>query len=370
MKVLFECGPLGKETCFDAPAEILRADSPEEVPAVLARIERLRAEGFWLAGLFSYELGYCFSEKLAALLPEERRDPLIAMAAYPAPRVAAPQTGEAHVHDLVPLWSAADHARAFDRLAEHIRAGDCYQVNLTFPIRGRLSGQAEALYARMSQHAPMPHGAFLDLGDVQYVSRSPELFFEVEPEGKIRTRPMKGTRPREADPLSDQAQIEDLYSSEKDRAENLMIVDLLRNDLSRVSRLGSVKVPELFRIETYPTVHQMVSTVEARLWPESGAAEIIKALFPCGSITGAPKIRAMQIIRDLEPWARGAYCGAIGWMAPDGGMRFNVAIRTLRCEAEEVTLNVGGGIVYDSRAEAEYEEALWKSRYAGPVRPI
>ncbi|WP_339113518.1 aminodeoxychorismate synthase component I [Thioclava sp. GXIMD2076] len=367
MKVLFDHGPLGAHTCFANPVEVLCANRPEEVAPVLARIEALQAEGYWLAGMMSYELGYCFSDKLLPLLPETRRDPLIAFAAYHTPTVTPPLRGAAELTELVPRWSQGDHGAAFSRLAEYIRAGDCYQVNLTFPVTGRLTGRPEALYAQMAQQTPLTYGAFVDFGGVQFVSRSPELFFEVDPARNIRTRPMKGTRPRGEDHQGDQAQIADLRGSEKDRAENLMIVDLLRNDLSRVSCLGSVKVPDLFTVETYPTVHQMVSTVEARLQPGAGFSQIVEALFPCGSITGAPKIRAMQIIRELEPWARGLYCGTIGWIGPQGNMAFNVAIRTLRCEAGAVTLNVGGGIVYDSRAEAEYEEALWKSRYAGAV---
>jgi len=176
---------------------------------------------------------------------------------------------------------------------------------------------------------------------------------------------MKGTAARGATPLEDDGQRDWLAASEKNQAENLMIVDLLRNDISRVAELGSVHVPALFAVESYTTVHQMVSVVRARLRPEVRLAGVLGALFPCGSITGAPKIRAMQIIRELEDAPRGAYCGAIGWVAPDGRMSFNVAIRTL-CLGPDggVRFNVGGGVVQDSTAEAEYEEALWKARFA------
>ena len=175
---------------------------------------------------------------------------------------------------------------------------------------------------------------------------------------------MKGTRLRDADPVRDAELAEDLRSSPKDRAENLMIVDLLRNDISRIARVCSVKVPRLFAVESYATVHQMVSTVVGDLVEAPSMAGLMAALFPCGSITGAPKIRAMQIIREVEPHPRGVYCGAIGWMAPDGAASFNVAIRTLSLWPDRrVTLNVGGGVVQDSTATGEWEEALWKARY-------
>jgi para-aminobenzoate synthetase component I len=208
------------------------------------------------------------------------------------------------------------------------------------------------------------HGAFVDLGaGPVLVSRSPELFLKTTAEGRIEARPMKGTAPRDADPVRDAELAEELRASPKDQAENLMIVDLLRNDISRVAKVGSVKVPELFAVEHYATLHQMVSRVVGQLVEPASMAGIMAALFPCGSITGAPKIRAMQIIREVEPHPRRAYCGAIGWMAPDGASSFSVAIRTLQLTGAEILLNVGGGVVQDSTPEGEWEEALWKARY-------
>ena len=174
---------------------------------------------------------------------------------------------------------------------------------------------------------------------------------------------MKGTQPRADDPREDAERIAFLHADEKNRAENLMIVDLLRNDISRVCQPGSVCVPQLFEVETYATVHQMVSQVQGQILPDAKLSDIFTALFPCGSITGAPKIRAMEILSELEPWARDIYCGTIGWAAPDGRADFNVAIRTLLLEDGQATLNVGGGVVWDSTAPSEYEEALWKSRF-------
>ena len=199
------------------------------------------------------------------------------------------------------------------------------------------------------------------------MSLSPELFFRVGAAGRITSRPMKGTAPRDPDPARDAALAAELQASDKARAENLMIVDLLRNDIGRLARPGSVRVPALYALEPYATVHQMTSTVQGDLAEPASLSRLMPALFPCGSVTGAPKIRAMQIIRDLEPHPRGVYCGAVGWMAPDGTCDFSVAIRTLRIEGEDVTLNVGGGIVADSTAQGEWEEALWKTRFVGPA---
>jgi para-aminobenzoate synthetase component 1 len=191
------------------------------------------------------------------------------------------------------------------------------------------------------------------------------LFYRVDVDGVISTRPMKGTVPRGKTEAEDAELIAFLGSDEKNRAENLMIVDLLRNDISRVAELGSVKVPELFTVESYATVHQMTSLVQAQMREGVSIGEMFTALFPCGSITGAPKIRAMEVINDLEEAPRDIYCGSIGWIAPDGASAFNVAIRTLSLDADGTArLNVGGGVVYDSTAPSEYEEALWKARYA------
>ncbi|MFN7177857.1 MAG: chorismate-binding protein, partial [Thermaurantiacus sp.] len=211
------------------------------------------------------------------------------------------------------------------------------------------------VYAALAARQPVGHGAFVDLGGPVVLSRSPELFFAVDASGRIETRPMKGTAARHADPTADRAAAEALRLSEKNRAENLMIVDLLRNDISRVCLPGSVHVPQLFGIEQYATVHQMVSTVAGQLRPGVGLAQILGALFPCGSITGAPKIRAMQIIAELEDAPREVYCGAIGWVDPSGPMQFSVAIRSPWMDApERLRLNVGGGIVHDSEAGAEW----------------
>jgi para-aminobenzoate synthetase component 1 len=304
-------------------------------------------------------------------MPARRRLPLLQFGVYDGPR-AAPELacGPARLGPAVPGWSQARHARAFHRIHALIGAGDIYQANLTFPLSLAARGSAQALHAALAAVQPVRHGALIEAeGLPAILSRSPELFFRTDGAGGIETRPMKGTQPRSADPAEDARRRAFLQSDEKNRAENLMIVDLLRNDISRVSLPGSVRVPELFSVESYETVHQMTSRITARLRPGTGLADILAALFPCGSITGAPKIRAMQILAAEERRAREIYCGTIGWAAPDGRSEFNVAIRTLMLEGGRARLDVGGGVVHDSTAAGEYEEALWKARFARTADP-
>lgn len=370
-QVYFDHGPTGTGALFATPEAIIRADTPAEVDAAFAAIEDAQARGLWLAGYVSYEFGYLTSPKLAPLLPETREVPLLQFGAFKAPRHREwPEAGEADLRPPVPVWSRAEYGHAFERLHGFIEAGDIYQANLTFPMASRFSGGIGALYAALRARQSVPHGALVALEGPAILSRSPELFFALSAEGALTARPMKGTAPRGATVAEDDALRAGLEASEKDRAENLMIVDLLRNDMARVSRVGSVAVPELFAVERYETLHQMTSRITSRLRPGVSFRQMLEALFPCGSVNGAPKIRAMQIIRDLEAEPRGAYCGAVGWIAPTGAMQFNVAIRTLLCREDgTVRMNVGGGIVYDSRAQDEYDEALLKSRFAS-LEPV
>jgi len=262
-------------------------------------------------------------------------------------------------------WNFEQYRERFDRLHWHLRQGDCYQANLTMPIRAAWSGDPVAAFWSLIERQPVHYGALVNLGGPVVLSRSPELFFSIDRNGWIETHPMKGTAPRGLTPAEDRQIVEDMKADEKTQAENRMIVDLLRNDISRITEVGTLDVPKLFEIETYPTVHQMVSHVRARLKPGLTIADVFGALFPCGSVTGAPKMRAMEILHDLETGPRDAYCGAIGFIAPDGRMRFNVAIRTISLfENGEAVFNVGGGIVFDSRAEDEYAECLLKARFA------
>ena len=371
--ILVEDGPNGAPALFDRPRRLIRADGADEVASALAALDTARDEGMWIAGFASYELGYALEPRLEPLMPDNRRLPLLAFGLYNAPEDAAgfleratEGASGARLSAPEPCWSAEDHGRALGRIHDYIAAGDIYQANLTMGMRARRSGSAPGLYAALRARQPVRHGAYVALpGLPVLLSRSPELFFATDAGGRIETRPMKGTAPRASNPAHDAALRMELEQSLKNRAENLMIVDLLRNDISRICEIGSVRVPDLYAIESYTTVHQMVSRVTGQLRPGTTPSALFRALFPCGSITGAPKIRAMEIIRELEAGPRGAYCGAIGWMGPDGASSFNVAIRTLTLYGEaEVEFGVGGGIVADSTAAGEYEEALWKARFA------
>lgn len=374
--ILIEDGPAGQPALFDRPVRIVVAhDSADIIPA-LATLDSARAKGSWVAGYMAYEAGYAFEPRLVRLGADARARmqgrPLLVFGIYDAPvdgaamlALARDQAGASQVTPCVPSISFAQYTAAFDTVMAYIAAGDCYQINLTFPMRAQqTAGTPLGLYGAMAARQKVGHGAFVDLGvGPVLASRSPELFLRTSAAGRIEARPMKGTAPRDADPVIDAQLAEALRASAKGQAENLMIVDLLRNDIARISRVGSVKVPTLFGIETYATLHQMVSRVVGDLVAAPSMTSIMPALFPCGSITGAPKIRAMQIIHDVEASARAAYCGAIGWMAPDGASSFSVAIRTLQIQGHDILLNVGGGVVQDSTPAGEWEEALWKARY-------
>lgn len=362
---------------FVAPRAIIQAECPEEVNACLTAIEEARAAGNFVAGYMSYELGYALEARLRSLLPEGRAVPLLWFGVFGPPErytgeaarafLEAQQRGRAYVGPLQQEWDERAYKARFDRVKALIVAGDFYQANLTF--RGRFSflGDALALYGQLRSASAARYGAYVDDGCRQILSLSPELFFDLAADGTVTAKPMKGTAAR-AEGDADHNAREALHNSTKDQAENLMIVDLLRNDLGRVAELGSVSVPSLFAVETYPTLHQMVSTVTAKLKPGVGADGLVKALFPCGSITGAPKIRAMEALRELEDSPRGVYCGAIGMFAPDGSARFNVAIRTLTIAGNEGELGIGGGVVQDSEVQQEYAEALLKARYFTATR--
>ncbi len=369
---------------YESPIEVVVARRIDEVLPALMRIEALRAAGHHLAGYLAYEAGLALEPRLAALGPVRTgaHGPLvwfgafagfqtIAAAGMPA-FLAERAPGAASVGPLDPALSPGGYARAFAALDQAINAGDIYQANLTFPLTGSYRGDPLALYARLRPAAGAGYGGVVFDGSHWLLSLSPELFFAAKNEA-VRVKPMKGTRPRGRDPADDAALRDELASSKKDRAENLMIVDLLRNDLSRVAQPGSVRVDSPFAVETYPTVHQMVTTITASLLPGRGAADVLRALFPCGSITGAPKIRAMELIQQLERDARGPYCGAIGRIDPvsetsASETAFNVAIRTLRLTRPEnghgrAVLGVGSAIVADSDMLPEWRESLVKGGF-------
>lgn len=367
---------MGAPALFDRPLGRVVAYDLAEIAPALAQLDSARAAGAFIAGYMGYEAGFAFEPRLMALgLGQggaQTRPPLLAFGIYDGPQNADKVLASARdlarmvqVTPPMPQITFDAYSRAFDQVMAYIAAGDCYQINLTFPMAAQLvAGAPLGLYGALAQRQRVGHGAYLDLGHGPIlVSRSPELFLRTTAHGRIETRPMKGTAPRDGDPMLDAQLAQGLRQSAKGQAENLMIVDLLRNDIARIAQVGSVKVPVLFGIETYATLHQMVSRVVGQLTTPPSMASVMPALFPCGSITGAPKIRAMQIIHQVEAAPRGAYCGAIGWMGPDGAASFSVAIRTLQITGGDIALHVGGGVVQDSNAQGEWEEALWKARY-------
>lgn len=370
--VLFRDDSEDRTTVFAEPSRVITARTRAEFLRGLSELEAARRAGKWLAGYMAYEAGHLFEAKLTPFAEEHRETPLMSFGVFEAPAeghpLAEPQRrveNEPFLSEARAGWDFPAYRQRFERLHQHLRQGDCYQANLTMPIHARWSGDPRAAFWSLIERQPVKYGALVALDGPVLLSRSPELFFHVDTDGWIETHPMKGTAPRGLTAEEDAAIIAEMREDEKTQAENRMIVDLLRNDISRITEVGTLSVPKLFEIETYPTVHQMVSHVRARLLPDISVADIFAALFPCGSITGAPKMRAMEILHELESGPRDAYCGAIGFIAPDGVMRFNVAIRTISLFPDgRAIFNVGGGIVFDSKAEAEYDECLLKARFA------
>jgi para-aminobenzoate synthetase/4-amino-4-deoxychorismate lyase len=364
---------------FERPVEIIRADTPQEVDTALAALTSGLARGLHAAGFFSYELGYLLEPRLASLLPEHRKMPLLWFGLYTTPReltgaevqewLNEEAIGNPTLGELAHSWDSVSYLKRFDEVQKNILSGDIYQLNLTFKAKFKLEGSPLALYRDLRLKQRVAYAGLVDTGDVTILSASPELF--IKQEGRVmETRPMKGTAPR-AGTLEADAEVRHALSKDvKNRAENLMIVDLMRNDLGRIADLGSVSVTDLFTVETFKTLHQMTSGVRAELKSGIGLVDILKAIFPPGSITGAPKIRAMELIRELETEARGVYCGAIGRFSPDGTTLFNVAIRTTvidRSGAGE--MGIGSGIVADSDGVKEYAECLLKMKFlTDPVR--
>lgn len=353
---------------FPEIAYDLVAEQPRDVARVLDELDRATADGWWAFGFVSYEAAAGLDAGLAVHEQVEGL-PLAWFGVCAPPKVVPVVRGaDARGYRLgrwLPEWDPDQHRRRMESVQRCIAAGQTYQCNLTTRMSAGVEGDLLAIYADLVQAQGGAYNAFLDLERFAVVSASPELFFDVV-DDLLRMRPMKGTARRGSTPAEDAENLARLCGSEKERAENIMIVDLVRNDVARLARTGSVAVPSLCRPEQYETVHQLTSEVSARLRPDVGTAEIFRALFPCGSVTGAPKPRTMQLIRELEEGPRGVYCGAVGMVAPVGSpfrARFNVAIRTVLVDREAglATYGTGGGITWDSDPVAEYAELLTKA---------
>ena len=355
---------------FDTPLATMAATELHEVHDVLQFAERESLNGSYVAVMLSYEAAPAFDPILA--VHESSNFPLAWAAAFSGPSEVEDTISPAIVsNSWAPRIQRDEYDAAVEQVRELIAAGDTYQVNYSFPVTSRFSGDTLAWYRSLCLAQGADYSAYIDLGRYKVLCLSPELFFRRQGNHVI-TKPMKGTVRRGRWQKEDLELAEWLKNSAKDRAENVMIVDLLRNDLGKVSIPGTVTVSSLFDVERFETVWQMTSTVESSLKDGTTLPELMQALFPCGSITGAPKIRTMQIIRDLERFPRGAYTGTIGLLQPGGDCVFNVAIRTVVVDTEtnQATFGVGGGITIDSTAEREYEECLVKSRflYSTPVQ--
>jgi para-aminobenzoate synthetase/4-amino-4-deoxychorismate lyase len=349
---------------FNNPLAIVEAFSIAEILPVIQLVERETRAGHWAVLMLAYEAAPAFD---SALQTHSLKDFPLAWAAIFDKPVELPVESDNYSYRAsawMPRISRKAYAQSIQKIHHYIENGDTYQVNYTFPLQCKFEGDAYSWFRDLFAVQKGNYCANLNLGRFKLLSLSPELFFERRGE-RLITRPMKGTMPRGRWLEEDQQQIEKLGSSAKNRAENLMIVDLLRNDLGKISNIGTVKVSNLFEIERYRTVLQMTSTVESVCRANNGLVETLQALFPCGSITGAPKIRTMEIIRELEDSPRQAYTGTIGVVQPGGDCVFNVAIRTIIVDSQtnQATFHVGGGITYDSTADDEYDECLLKAAF-------
>lgn len=351
------------------PLETRVASRIEEVLPLLAFAEEQARAGAHVAVMIAYEAAAAFDAALTTHQPGEF--PLVWVGVFAGVAEFPEHAGGSFVSEgWKPRIDKTEYGGAVSRISELIAAGDTYQVNYSFPLNSTFSGDAYAWYRELCVAQGAPYSVYLDLGRYQVLCLSPELFFSRQGDWVI-TKPMKGTKTRGRWLEEDLDHAAWLRESPKDRAENVMIVDLLRNDLGKVSVPGSVRVSSLFDVERFETVWQMTSTVESTLRPGTSLVDLMSALFPCGSITGAPKIRTMQIIRELERFPRGVYTGAIGFLGPGGDCIFNVAIRTVVIDTQTsvATFGVGGGVTIDSTAAGEYEECLVKSRFL-QIKPV
>lgn len=362
-KTVIDFKELGVRQIFTDTIKELKTKDIKEVKHLLAEVEAYQNQGYYAVGYVSYEAAPAFETKFEVI-----DDPLMSeyllyftihesVQTEPIPLTYKPITLPKTWQELT---SAEEYRAAIEHIHHHIRQGDTYQVNYTVQLQQNITADPFAIYNRLVVEQNAHYNAFIQHDDVSIISVSPELFFKKDGDG-LTTRPMKGTTNRGLTTETDLKQAQWLAQDQKNRSENMMIVDLLRNDMNRISKIGSENVKSLCLVEQYSTIWQMTSTIETQLLPNSSLGDIFQALFPCGSITGAPKIATMAIIKDVEKQARGVYCGAIGILLPNGPTIFNVAIRTLQMQGNKAIYGVGGGITWDSKWEAEYEETKQKS---------
>jgi len=366
---------------FRAPRRLISCRQPGDVVDCLQQLDRAVREGNFVAGFLAYEAGYGLLPKLARTPVAPSGEHALWFGVFETRLELSGRELLAWLKDqagsapacVSPLRFDRDreqYRHDFSRIQAHLSAGDSYQVCQSLRARFDVRGSAAALFTRLRAAQRTPYSALIDTGEYSIVSLSPELFFRKQGD-EVELKPMKGTAAPGRDAAEDRAIAEGLRADAKTRAENLMIVDLLRNDIGRLAKPGSVRVPELFAVERFDSVLQMTSTITAEVEPSLGIAALLQALFPSGSVTGAPKLRTMQIIHELEPSARGIFCGSIGYVTPENDACFNVAIRSLFVDrAGHGVLGVGSGIVVDSQSDAELAECLLKARFVSDAASV
>jgi len=371
---------------FHRPVAHLVCYAHDDPARFFQQAEDFLAEGLYLAGWLGYEFGYLLEPSLAKRIHPDSEKPLARMGVFRKPLVFAPNSGELpddfwpdssatqvltdyRLTNLHPDLSQTDYIAALTRIKAYIESGDTYQVNFTLKLLFDFEGSPETLYQALRRNQSVSFGAYLRSGAQRILSFSPELFFKRTGE-QCLVRPMKGTIQRGPYPAEDERLIQFLKSDEKNRSENVMIVDLLRNDLGRVCTPGTVVTQSLFDIETYETLHQMTSSITGHLPVATKIESLFRALFPCGSVTGAPKIRTMEIIHELEGGPRGVYTGAIGFIAPSGEATFSVPIRTIELNGNRGEMGIGAGIIHESNPEQEWQECLLKGRFLSAPAPV
>ena len=362
-KTVVDFRTLGERYTFTQPIKELKTRDLVEVAGLLAQVESYQEQGYYVVGYVSYEAAPAFEEKLVVHKTPLLGEYLLYFTVHDRVETSPiPLTYEEV--DLPSNWqevtSAEDYEKAIAQIHHHLRQGDTYQVNYTVQLKQDLSANPFAIYNRMVVEQEAGYNAYIEHDEMAVISMSPELFFE-QNDRELTTRPMKGTTQRGVTDQEDLAQASWLEQDPKNRSENMMIVDLLRNDMNRISEVGSEHVERLCQVEQYSTVWQMTSTIESQLRLDVDLVAIFRSLFPCGSITGAPKIATMKIIKDSEPQPRGVYCGTIGLLLPNGRRIFNVAIRTIQLHQGKAIYGVGGGITWDSTWESEYREVHQKA---------